>query len=220
MKFLNRFLAAIGFGACIVAPAPASEMKFSVRAIWANASSIATAANVDSTLDRCKRAKINVILADMMTHGVLRHKSAHYLHRSVAEGEFDPLEYLTAQAHQSGIEVHPWYCVYYEGAGSLQPARPEWLCSNINGVRMSDPLYLSPQIPAVNDYLVSVIQDGLAYPVDGVHLDYIRYYGTQYDYSALGRQGLFRNTDSIRSTSSTTPSGSSPWQTIPFPFER
>jgi len=42
----------------------------------------------------------------------------------------------------------------------------------------------------VNDYLLSVIQDGLAYPIDGVHLDYIRYYGTQYDYSDLGRQGF------------------------------
>ena len=53
---------------------------------------------------------------------------------------------------------------------------------------MGSTYFLSPQIPGVNDYLLSMIKDSLAYDIDGVHLDYIRYYGSSYDYSDAGRK--------------------------------
>ncbi len=53
---------------------------------------------------------------------------------------------------------------------------------------MSETYFLSPQIPGVNDYLLSVMKDSLAYDIDGIQLDYIRYYGSFYDYSEAGRK--------------------------------
>jgi len=46
-------------------------------------------------------------------------------------------------------------------------------------------LYLSPVAPASQDYTVSIVRELVSrYAVDGVHLDYIRYPGADFDYSA------------------------------------
>jgi len=166
----------------------AGEPPFAVRAIWVDVGSYNTQQAADKTLDKCRRAKVNVILASVMAHGALMHKSTHFLHTVVANDRYDPLGYLIENAHASGIEVHAWYSVYYEGVKGLQPARPEWLCTDIDGMRMADSYFLSPQIPGVNDYLLSVMKDSLAYDIDGIQLDYIRYYGSLYDYSEAGRK--------------------------------
>ena len=171
-------------------PATAKDGQFKFRGIWAPASSFASREAADKLLDQCKRAKLNVILPNVMVHGGAFHKTTHYLHTVAANDKFDPLAYLIAGAHASGIQVHPWYNVYYEGVKGLEPAKPEWLCTDIDGKRMDDTYFLSPQVPGVNDYLLSVMKDGLAYDVDGLHLDYIRYFGTSFDYSDAGRAGF------------------------------
>ncbi len=168
--------------------AAGSDSRFSFRGIWVDVGSYNTPQLADKMLDQCKRAKINVIIASVLAHGALMHKSTHFLHTVVANDDFDPLAYITAKAHAMGIQVHAWYAVYYEGVKGLQPAHPDWLCSDIDGKRMSETYFLSPQVPGVNDYLLSVIRDSLAYDIDGVQLDYIRYYGSSYDYSQAGRQ--------------------------------
>jgi uncharacterized lipoprotein YddW (UPF0748 family) len=44
-------------------------------------------------------------------------------------------------------------------------------------------LYLSPVIPAAATYTVSIIRDiAQRYPIDGMHFDYIRYPGEDFDY--------------------------------------
>ena len=171
-------------------PATTSEPQFTYRGIWVDSGSFATKEKADKLLDQCWRAKINVLLPNVMVHGSVLHKSAHYLHNVAANDRFDPLAYLTEKAHARGMQVHSWYCVYYEGAKGLPPGKPEWLCTDMDGKRMDETYFLSPQVPGVNDYLLSVIKDGLAYDVDGIHLDYIRYYGTCYDYSDLGRESF------------------------------
>ena len=167
--------------------AGAKEPQFAYRGLWVDTTGFVTKEKADRLLDQCRRAKINVLLPNVMVHGSVMHKSSHYMHNVVADDNFDPLAYLIEKAHAQGMQVHPWYCVYYEGAKGLEPGKPEWLCTDMDGKPMDATYFLSPQIPGVNDYLLSVIKDGLAYDVDGIHLDYIRYFGTCYDYSDLGR---------------------------------
>lgn len=166
----------------------AKDPQFDFRALWVDVGSYSTPKAADRLLDECRRAKVNVIIASVMVHGSLMHKSTHFLHKAVAGGDFDPLAYLMEKAHASGIKVHAMYAVYYEGVKGLTPARPDWLCTDIDGVRMDSSYFLSPQIPGVNDYLLSVIEDSLPYDIDGIQLDYIRYYGSLYDYSEQGRK--------------------------------
>ena len=45
-------------------------------------------------------------------------------------------------------------------------------------------LYLSPLVPAAQSYTVDLVRElARAYPLDGIHLDYIRYPGPDFDYS-------------------------------------
>ncbi|HET6453540.1 MAG TPA: family 10 glycosylhydrolase, partial [Armatimonadota bacterium] len=145
------------------ASAGAKEPQFAYRGLWVDTTGFVTKEKADRLLDQCRRAKINVLLPNVMVHGSVMHKSTHYMHNVAANDEFDPLAYLIEKAHAQGMQVHPWYCVYYEGAKGLEPGKPEWICTDMDGKPMDATYFLSPQIPGVNDYLLSVIKDGLAY---------------------------------------------------------
>jgi len=165
-----------------------SQSQFSFRGIWADPSAFSTREAADRLVAQCKRAGLNAIMADVMAHGSLLYKSPHFLHRVLADEKFDPLGNLVYKAHAAGIQVHAWFCVYYEGGSSLSPARPDWICRDFDGNPVTSQVFMSPCIPGVNEYLLSVISDVLAYDIDGIHLDYIRYAGTPYDYSAPARE--------------------------------
>ena len=161
--------------------------QFQTRALWVDPDSYATAEAADRTLARCARAGINTILPHVMYHGNLAFKSSHFHGRVLANDHFDPLDCLLRKAHAAGIQVQAWCCVYYEGAGRL--SKPEWLTRSFDG-QPFEQVFLSPANPEVNPYLLPVITDLLAYDIDGIHLDYIRYPGTAYDYSVAARKAF------------------------------
>lgn len=111
---------------------------------------------------------------------------------------FDPLRLLVALAHDAGLEVHAWVNMYFtwsEEEPHPSPRHvinryPEWLMADGEGVRLDklsrdelkaqriEGLYLSPATPAVRSYLTDVVLEiAVNYPVDGIHLDYVRYPG-------------------------------------------
>jgi uncharacterized lipoprotein YddW (UPF0748 family) len=54
--------------------------------------------------------------------------------------------------------------------------------------------YLSPSVPGVADHLEDVVREIVrAYPVDGLHLDFIRYPGPSFDYSRAALEGFRRD---------------------------
>lgn len=185
LLFLSAALA--GLMLCSAGSASAKGEQFQFRALWVDTASYQTPHAADKVIEQCKAAKINVIIASVLVHGGLMHKSTHFLHTVVATDDYDPLAYIIEKAHAAGIKVHAMYATYYEGVKGLTPAHPEWICTDIDGVRMDSAYFMSPQIPGVNDYLLSVIKDSLPYDIDGIQLDYIRYYGSSYDYSEAGR---------------------------------
>jgi hypothetical protein len=50
--------------------------------------------------------------------------------------------------------------------------------------------FFAPGHPEVNPYLLSVLKELLAYDIDGIHLDYIRYPGGAFDYSTAVRKAF------------------------------
>jgi uncharacterized lipoprotein YddW (UPF0748 family) len=171
-----------------LAPVFADSQSFKERAIWVSGGSFASAAAADEMLGRCQKAGINLILPNVMCHQTVSFKSPHFRGRVPATDGFDPLAYVLGKAHAIGIRVQPWCCVYYEGARgrSNRSSNPAWLNRSIDG-RLFEQNFLSPSNPEVNPYLLTVIEDLLAYKIDGIHLDYIRYPGTAFDYSDAGR---------------------------------
>ena len=121
---------------------------------------------------------------------------------------FDPLEEIIKLAHLRGIEVHAWFNMYLTWSSPMPPIdpehplnkHPEWFMVSIDGHSMADTYvdsikanfhgmrYLSPGLESVRNYLSRVVTEVIvSYNVDGVHLDYIRYPGREYDFHAVVR---------------------------------
>lgn len=191
MKHYPPLLILIAAASLIVAPtAPAlgHEPIFRTRAIWVDPPSFATRAAAEAMIKRCHHAGFNVLLPDVMINQSISFRSPHFPGRSAADDNFDPLEYVVRRAHEHGMKVEAWCCVYYEGTRkpAIKPLHPAWLVRPMSG-RQFPQDFLSPSIPAVNSYLLPILKDLLAYDIDGIHLDYIRYPGTTFDYSPAGR---------------------------------
>lgn len=70
----------------------------------------------------------------------------------------------------------------------VEPSRPAYLRRVFRWARARpdrlEGLYVSPVRPEAQDHLVAVLTDLVGrYPVDGVHLDYVRYPSREFDYS-------------------------------------
>ena len=129
-------------------------------------------------------------------------------------GNFDPLEYLLNQAHQSGIEVHAWLSVLpvwraedappksdahlFHLHGANQQNQETWLTSDEQGrVKFPSGYFLDPGHPEVQDYLARIVSDLIAnYQVDGIHLDHIRY--PPQNYRESDGYGVGYNPTSVR----------------------
>jgi uncharacterized lipoprotein YddW (UPF0748 family) len=126
---------------------------------------------------------------------------------------FDPLARLLARARLRGLEVHAWVNVLLSAhfglalpSGHVVREHPQWIMvprSQATAALTASPdrllrmvaqagraggdvegYYLSPSVPAVGEHLEGVVRELLKrYPVDGFHLDFIRYPSPDYDYS-------------------------------------
>ncbi len=88
---------------------------------------------------------------------------------------YDPLAFMIAETHKRGMEFHAWFnpyrAVLNANSSNIAPSHvtnqhPEWI-QTYNTVRVLD-----PGLPAVRQYVISVIMDVVRrYDIDGVHFD-------------------------------------------------
>jgi uncharacterized lipoprotein YddW (UPF0748 family) len=135
---------------------------------------------------------------------------------------FDPLARLLTGARAHGLEVHAWVNVLLSAHFSqplpdahVVAQHPEWLMVPRVAARSAaeakpgsrraivgeagrrDPdvegFYLSPSAPGVGERLEAVVRELLrGYPVDGLHFDFIRYPGPDYDWSRVALEDFAR----------------------------
>jgi len=187
-----------------------------VRALWVVRHDITTRERVDSVISHAVNAGINTLFVQVRGRG-----DAYYKSEFVSEGEqvepgFDPLAACLAQAHDASIEVHAWmnvYLTWYPNRPAsdmhLLVKHPGWFMISDDGVdhgqafldvdlvdRGVEGRYLSPANPEAQSHLLRVIAEIVdAYPVDGIHLDYVRYPNEHYDYSPLAQSSLWAETE-------------------------
>ncbi len=115
---------------------------------------------------------------------------------------WDPLEVAVQEAHQQGIELHAYINILTMWSGSSAPpntnpqhvynAHPEWRMADSSGNPMplgSGYVWMSPGIPDVWQYTADVVEDIITnYDVDGIHMDRIRYPGTDYSFDSVSNQ--------------------------------
>jgi uncharacterized lipoprotein YddW (UPF0748 family) len=133
--------------------------------------------------------------------------------------DFDPLGRLLARARQRGLQVHAWINVLLCAGfgvplppGHVATRHPEWLMvpkaaaaaalrrppAELLGLIErsredgdAEGLYLSPSAAGVAAHLEQVVSEiAGTYAVDGLHLDFIRYPGPQYDWSRASLEGF------------------------------
>jgi uncharacterized lipoprotein YddW (UPF0748 family) len=169
----------------------AAEPQFKTRGIWADPPAFTNAANVDRMISRCQQAGLNLLIPNVMWRQCVYFKSPHFAGQVKADDTFDPLAYMVNKAHAAGLRIQAWCCVYFEGTaeGSDAPLHPAWGVRSFAG-RPFQQNFLSPANPKVNPYLLAVMKDLLAYDIDGIHLDYIRYPCTAFDYSDTARSAF------------------------------
>lgn len=207
-SFLTRTALLLEAEALLALPAtrPAADDAYAsrMRAAWVHLfdDTLKTRAGIERLVDELVAADATAVIAQ-----VARRHDAYYdsdvLTRTVdprLTPDLDVLSTLIEVAHAAGLEVHAWYGVaptwhgVYEDLpqptgwlprehGRDAPVADRWVTRTHSGT-WSD--YLDPGLPAVQDHVAAVVAELVArYPVDGVHLDYVRYSGPEHGYHPL-----------------------------------
>lgn len=161
------------------------------RALWVTRFDWTTQADITALIDSAAAAHFNIIY--FQVRGNL---DAYYApglepwaqRYGGANPGWDPLQTALTRAQARGLELHPWLNAFYGWPGPAPPAttprhalleHPDWFMVDTLG----RPLYegtasrwLSPAKAGARSRLAAVAADiARRYPVDGIHLDFIRY---------------------------------------------
>ena len=89
---------------------------------------------------------------------------------------WDPLSFAISEAHKRGLDLHAWLNPYRAKTASAYTASTNhitvtqptwWFTSSADSQKI-----LNPGLPAVKDYVISIVQDiATRYDVDGIHFD-------------------------------------------------
>lgn len=175
-----------------------------MRGVWICSGDLRTSEAVLSCLDKCAALGLSDVFLQVRTAGDAAYKSATEPppRKSLAD-DLDVLELACTHGHKLGLRVHAWLNINYCAPGPGLPAasnhianrHPEWVACGRDGTSMallkkpelrkldSEGLYLSPDAEGICDYFYELICEILVrYPVDGIHLDFIRYANYRFDY--------------------------------------
>jgi uncharacterized lipoprotein YddW (UPF0748 family) len=175
------------------------------RGLWVVRTGLVSAQSIDRTVDDAARAGFNALFAQVRGRCDAFYQSALAPAAAQLEGQpatFDPLAHLLHRAHARGLQVHAWVNVLLcAPAGHPLPARhvlrrhPGYAMVARFAARPSESegVYLSPSAPGVGPHLEAVVRELVrGYAVDGLHLDYVRYPGPEYDYSSAALRAFDR----------------------------
>ncbi len=177
-------------------PAPDPRTVWPPRAVWVVREKYSSPAEIAALMENCKQAGLNTVLFQVRGNGTAYYRSSvePFAYEYGGDPGFDPLEVACNEAHRRGLALQAWVNVMPAWQGLTPPsdphqlynAHPEWFWYDQNGKRQPlykadhprEPWYVSvnPCLPEVRAYLVKVFEEIVRrYPVDGLHLDYIRF---------------------------------------------
>ena len=181
-----------------------------VKAVWVPVWELSTSQKIDKVVSDCAKYGINQIIAEVRYRGDAlykanksdsTYKNTEQMCYVVTDSLFDPLDYLIRKATDFDLEIYAWIPVYVCTPHSLKYLpknhifflHPGWITYDMKNERMKynslEGAYLDPGIPQVQKYLLNLISDiAVNYPIDGIHLDYIRYPDITYGYNPISKK--------------------------------
>lgn len=184
------------------------------QAIWVDAFNpgSATPEQTERMVAIARKHHINTIFFQVCKTGDALYESKLAPKAKGLPAGYDPLKHVLALAHDTTggkqrIEVHAWLTLFRVStssalrAGNALKSHPDWRMISYSGAKSFDngQLYIDPGVPAVHDHYVEIVRELLRnYPVDGVHLDRIRYPAADAGYNAVALERFiqqYRRTD-------------------------
>ncbi len=173
------------------------------QGMWVRGASLAFADSLPHIMEIAEEMEITDVYAQVVVGGYAYYNSrllpkSQYLCK-VSAPDFDPLDSLIRLCHEKSIRVHAWINTLLawsletppESLSHIYYTHPEWFIMDIRQRSMREytyqdwkgynleGLYLDPAKKEVREYLASIGAEILSkYPVDGIHLDFVRYPGT------------------------------------------
>ncbi|MEX0869738.1 MAG: family 10 glycosylhydrolase [Nitriliruptoraceae bacterium] len=155
--------------------------------------------SIDALVDEAAAAGVNVILVQVARRHDAYYQSGHLPRTNdpTMPADLDVLAELIPRAHAAHIQVHAWvglaptWHAVYEGIdapagwvstehGPNAAESDRWVTRSVDGEWST---YLDPALPEVREHLIATITDiADRYPVDGIHLDYVRYESQRHGY--------------------------------------
>ena len=189
---------------------PIVEAQTEIRAVWVSVlgEGLKSKAEIDELVAAVRKANLNTIVAQVQREGATLFPSTiQPRHASVAkQSGFDPLATLLEVARDTSeggkaLKVHAWFNVFRLGEQKaylksspppIAKTHPEWYTRDHAGKIQHE---LDPGVPAVQDHLIAVIEECIQnYDVDGINLDYIRYFGEDRGYNPWAMKRFFQQT--------------------------
>jgi uncharacterized lipoprotein YddW (UPF0748 family) len=181
---------------------PGARPRQPIRAIWVTRWDYKTPADISRVMDNCRTAGFNTVLFQVRGSGTVFYRSKIEPWADELGGRdpgFDPLRVACREAHRRGMSLHAWVNVMPGWRGNKPPANrrqlyhahADWFWRDAAGRRQPLGWYnsLNPCYPEVRKYIVQVCREIIAnYPVDGLHLDYVRFPNEWHEsYASIGQ---------------------------------
>ncbi len=164
--------------------------------LWVVRTALVKRSDIPLMVERAKRMGVKGLLVQVVGRGdAYYHSDLLPPPEAIREVGRDPLGELMPLAKAAGLEVHAWVNCCLVWSSDRRPrdprhvvnAHPEWIARMQDGRPMTalsararerlrvEGVFLSPAHPGVRTHLARVAKEiASRYPVDGIHLDYIR----------------------------------------------
>jgi uncharacterized lipoprotein YddW (UPF0748 family) len=172
------------------------------QGLWIRAVSTASPEAISRIIEVVNQMKITDVFVQVVVGGYAYYNSnllprSQYL-SEISGQDYDPLDSLTRVFADTPVRIHAWVNVLLYWSLSEPPespnhilyTHPDWFIHDVNRVSMAnysytqwknmhlEGLYLDPENPEVVSFIQKICAEIAArYPVDGIHLDFIRYPG-------------------------------------------
>ncbi|MDI6784176.1 MAG: family 10 glycosylhydrolase, partial [bacterium] len=206
-------LTAILFAANIK-PTTGSHLPVEARALWISRWTYNTPEDIKMILRNAKEANFNIAIFQVRGQAESYYQSAfepwaEQISKDGTDPGWDPLSVAVEEAHQLGLQLHAWVNVYPAWMGNNPPkspnhiwhTHPDWFCIDREGKKMElgrAYVVLNPAHPEVQEHLFRIFMELVQnYNIDGLHFDYVRYYGASYSFDSVSLQRFY---DQYRTT--------------------
>ena len=172
------------------------------RGLWIRATSTASPDSISRIVRVVNDMDVTDVFVQVVVGGYAYYKSkllprSQYLSR-ISGADYDPLDSLIRAFEGTSVRIHAWMNTLLTWSLSEPPdslrhifyTNPDWFIRDVNNQSMADysyykwkdlrleGLYLDPTDPEVRVFLIKICHEIAArYPVEGIHLDFIRYPG-------------------------------------------